>query len=80
MLRFLLPALVLVSSGVLDAQSRSLELYWIDVEGGAATLSHTIVNGRNGFSKTYTARECAGQSGRMAAVPPEGYSMAHDSS
>src|SRR5262252_10336010 len=38
MLRFLLPALVLVSSGVLYAQSRNLELYWIDVEGGAATL------------------------------------------
>src|SRR5262245_18597197 len=38
MLRFLLPALVLVSSGVLNAQSRNLELYWIDVEGGAATL------------------------------------------
>ena len=38
MLRFLLPALLLVPSGVLDAQSRNLEMYWIDVEGGAATL------------------------------------------
>src|SRR5207249_11838018 len=38
MLRFLLPALLLVPSGVLDAQSRNLEIYWIDVEGGAATL------------------------------------------
>ena len=96
MLRFLLLALVLVPSAVLNAQSRNLEIYWIDVESGAATLivspldkdpkhntsesmiAHfeetadckgnwikasverdgrfTIVNGRNGFSKTYTAR------------------------
>jgi beta-lactamase superfamily II metal-dependent hydrolase len=38
MLRFLLPALLLAPFGVLDAQSRNLEIYWIDVEGGAATL------------------------------------------
>ena len=28
MLRFLLPALLLVPSGVLNAQSRNLEIYW----------------------------------------------------
>src|SRR6266850_1895973 len=38
MLGFLLLALLLVPSGVLEAQSRNLEIYWIDVEGGAATL------------------------------------------
>ena len=38
MRRFLLLALLLVPYGVLDAQSRNLEIYWIDVEGGAATL------------------------------------------
>ena len=38
MVRFLLPVLLLVSSGMLNAQSRNLEIYWIDVEGGAATL------------------------------------------
>ena len=37
MRRFLLLALLLVPS-VLNAQSRNLEIYWIDVEGGAATL------------------------------------------
>jgi hypothetical protein len=75
MLGFLVLALLLVPSGVLNAQSRNLELYWIDVEGGAATFEETadckgnwittsvardgkftIVNGRNGFSQTYTAR------------------------
>ena len=34
----LLLALLLVSSGLLTAQSRTLDIYWIDVEGGAATL------------------------------------------
>ncbi len=34
----LLLALLLVSSGFLTAQSRTLDIYWIDVEGGAATL------------------------------------------
>ena len=38
MLRFLLLALLLVPSGTLSAQSRNLDIYWIDVEGGAATL------------------------------------------
>src|SRR3989475_2772425 len=38
MLGFLILALLLVPSGVLEAQSRNLEIYWIDVEGGAATL------------------------------------------
>ena len=38
MLRFLLLALLLVPSGMLNAQSRNLDIYWIDVEGGAATL------------------------------------------
>jgi beta-lactamase superfamily II metal-dependent hydrolase len=37
MRRFLLLALVLVPAGV-QTQSRNLEIYWIDVEGGAATL------------------------------------------
>jgi beta-lactamase superfamily II metal-dependent hydrolase len=31
-------ALVVVVPGVLGAQSRTLDIYWIDVEGGAATL------------------------------------------
>jgi hypothetical protein len=35
---FLLPLLLLVASGLLPAQSRNLDIYWIDVEGGAATL------------------------------------------
>ena len=38
MARFLLLALLLVPSGVLHAQSRNLDIFWIDVEGGAATL------------------------------------------
>src|SRR3989475_5857210 len=38
MLGFLLLALLLVPSGLLEAQTRNLEIYWIDVEGGAATL------------------------------------------
>ena len=38
MLLLLLLALLLVPSGNLHAQSRSLDIYWIDVEGGAATL------------------------------------------
>src|SRR2546426_9865652 len=38
MMRFLLLALLLVPSGLLHAQSRNLDIYWIDVEGGAATL------------------------------------------
>src|SRR5258708_7494814 len=31
-------ALLLVSYGIANAQSRNLEIYWVDVEGGAATL------------------------------------------
>src|SRR5262245_43576863 len=38
MLRLLLPALLLLSSTTLQAQNKNLEIYWIDVEGGAATL------------------------------------------
>ena len=36
--RLLLLALLLVPCVMLNAQSRNLEIYWIDVEGGAATL------------------------------------------
>jgi len=35
--RFLL-ALLLLPAGMLQAQTRNLDMYWIDVEGGAATL------------------------------------------
>jgi competence protein ComEC len=35
---FLVFALLLVQSGSLRAQPRNLDIYWIDVEGGAATL------------------------------------------
>ena len=38
MIRSLLLVLMLAASAPLHAQSRSLEIYWIDVEGGAATL------------------------------------------
>src|SRR5262245_66261850 len=38
MKRFLIVALLLVLSAPLNAQPRNLEIYWIDVEGGAATL------------------------------------------
>src|SRR5579862_2455149 len=38
MLFLLLLALLLVPSGALRAQSRPLDIYWVDVEGGAATL------------------------------------------
>jgi len=38
MLPLLLLALFLAPAGMLQAQSRNLEIYWIDVEGGAATL------------------------------------------
>lgn len=38
MLRFKFLLLPLLLSGMLNAQSRNLEIYWIDVEGGAATL------------------------------------------
>jgi hypothetical protein len=31
-------ALVLAPPSMLSAQSQNLEIYWIDVEGGAATL------------------------------------------
>ena len=37
MTRFL-PALFLVAAWSLAAQTRPLDIYWIDVEGGAATL------------------------------------------
>jgi competence protein ComEC len=38
MLLLILLALLLAPAGRLDAQSRNLDIYWIDVEGGAATL------------------------------------------
>jgi competence protein ComEC len=38
MLFLLLLALFLVPSGALHAQSKPLDIYWVDVEGGAATL------------------------------------------
>ena len=38
MLLIFLLALLLAPAGRLDAQSRNLDIYWIDVEGGAATL------------------------------------------
>jgi beta-lactamase superfamily II metal-dependent hydrolase len=38
MLLLLLLALLLVPSGKVQAQSRPLDIYWVDVEGGAATL------------------------------------------
>ncbi len=38
MRRFLILAILLASATALNAQSKNLELYWIDVEGGAATL------------------------------------------
>ena len=38
MLPLLLLALVLAPAGMLNAQSTNLNMYWIDVEGGASTL------------------------------------------
>ncbi len=38
MWRLITFALLLAPTGLLQAQSRNLEIYWIDVEGGAATL------------------------------------------
>jgi competence protein ComEC len=38
MRRLVFFALLVVSAGMLQAQSRNLEIYWVDVEGGAATL------------------------------------------
>ena len=38
MRRLLLLAFLLASAGTLSAQSTNLEMYWVDVEGGAATL------------------------------------------
>ncbi|PYR16722.1 MAG: MBL fold metallo-hydrolase [Acidobacteria bacterium] len=38
MMRFFVLALLLLSPAMLHAQSRNLDIYWIDVEGGAATL------------------------------------------
>ena len=38
MRRLFLLALWLASSGVVAAQPKNLEIYWIDVEGGAGTL------------------------------------------
>jgi hypothetical protein len=34
----LLVALLLAPAALLNAQSKSLDMYWVDVEGGAATL------------------------------------------
>jgi competence protein ComEC len=38
MLRFLLLALLLAPAGMLHAQPANLNIYWVDVEGGASTL------------------------------------------
>jgi len=38
MSRWLLGALLLALAGIVNAQSKNLEIYWIDAEGGAATL------------------------------------------
>src|SRR6059036_313352 len=38
MMRFLVLALLLLSPAILHAQSQNMDIYWIDVEGGAATL------------------------------------------
>src|SRR6202521_3466295 len=37
-LLLLLGAFLLAPAGVVNAQSKNLDIYWIDVEGGAATL------------------------------------------
>jgi len=37
-MRFLFFTLLLSAAGVLGAQSRNLDIYWIDTEGCAATL------------------------------------------
>src|SRR6201997_3647943 len=37
-MRLLFFALLLTAASVLSAQSKNLDIYWIDVEGGAATL------------------------------------------
>jgi competence protein ComEC len=37
-MRFLFFTLLLTASGLLSAQSRNLDIYWIDAEGGAASL------------------------------------------
>ena len=37
-MRFLFFTLLLTTAGVLGAQLRNLDIYWIDTEGGAATL------------------------------------------
>src|SRR5215475_9760491 len=38
MLRLTILLLMLLPSTTLQAQSRNMEIYWVDVEGGAATL------------------------------------------
>src|SRR5437016_6824253 len=38
MLPRFLPVLLLALTGMLSAQTRNLDIYWIDVEGGASTL------------------------------------------
>src|ERR1700687_4498153 len=37
-MRLLTLALLLTTAGVLNAQSKNLDIYWIDAEGGAASL------------------------------------------
>src|ERR1700680_755817 len=37
-MRFLFFTLLLTASGLLSAQSRNLDIYWIDAEGGASSL------------------------------------------
>ena len=38
LMRHSLLTLLFATAGVLGAQSKNLDIYWIDVEGGAATL------------------------------------------
>ena len=37
-MRLLTFALLLTAAGMLNAQSKNLDIYWIDAEGGAASL------------------------------------------
>ncbi len=45
-----------------QANAKHLDIYWIDVEGGASTLivapdgKFTVTNARNAFTKSYVAR------------------------
>jgi competence protein ComEC len=71
MLPRLLIALLLVPAALVNAQSRNLDIYWIDVEGGAATLivspsgesmlidTGWAINGRDA-KRLYAATQMAG--------------------